>query len=387
MDMPFSPGKAGKFGSIAVLMAASGFAAGLARTVQAGEETGPRAGVQVPALPARDFPHRVVRRFEIGEGPRSYWLFEPAEPKPKKAPVVVFLHGWLAVNPAFYGAWIDHLVRSGRTVVFPRYQNDVGTLPRDFLPNATAAIRDAMDVLDSGPRHVRPDRERVAFFGHSAGGNLAAQLGAVAADPHSGLPAPRLVVALMPGEVVPSREPLLERIPASTLLLVIVGEDDLLVGDVRGRQIFAQATAVPRSRKRYMLFRSDRHGFPPIVAEHTAPTGSNRTLDTGEGILRTFQLSLGEVNAMDRAGFWRIADVALETAYRGGTFDTAIRDEAQFTHLGYWNDGRKVNPPLIADNLSAMPRVNLPNGVRLIPWDLPPRIGRSSSGDDGRIER
>ena len=24
-------------------------------------------------------------------------------------PVVVFLHGWFAVNPGFYGAWIDHL--------------------------------------------------------------------------------------------------------------------------------------------------------------------------------------------------------------------------------------------------------------------------------------
>ena len=27
--------------------------------------------------------------------------------------MVVFLHGWFAVNPAFYGAWIDHLVRIG----------------------------------------------------------------------------------------------------------------------------------------------------------------------------------------------------------------------------------------------------------------------------------
>ena len=58
--------------------------------------------------------------------------------------MVVFLHGWFAVNPGFYGAWIDHLVRDGRIVIFPRYQNDVGTLPQDFLPNALAAIRDAL---------------------------------------------------------------------------------------------------------------------------------------------------------------------------------------------------------------------------------------------------
>ena len=321
------------------------------------------------------YPHRQVNRFELGEGPRSYWLFEPADPKPERAGVVVFFHGWFAVNPAFYGAWIDHLVRSGRTVIFPRYQNNVGTLPKDFLPNAVASIRDALEVLETSAKHVRPDIRRIALIGHSAGGNLAAQVAAIATDPHSGLPVPRLVVALMPGEVVPSREPNLERIAPSTLLLVAVGEDDFLVGDLRGRQIFTQASAVPRSRKRFLLFRSDRHGFPPILAEHTAPTASNRRLDTGEGLFRSFQMSLGEVNALDRAGFWRIADVALETAFAGRTFDEAIRDAERFTHLGYWSDGRKVIPPLITDDISSLPRVALPNGIRIIPWDAPPKLG------------
>src|SRR5262245_37803975 len=36
---------------------------------------------------------RAVRRYEIGQGPRSYWLFEPDQPRPETAPVVVFLHG------------------------------------------------------------------------------------------------------------------------------------------------------------------------------------------------------------------------------------------------------------------------------------------------------
>jgi pimeloyl-ACP methyl ester carboxylesterase len=327
------------------------------------------------------YPHRSVRRFELGDGPRSYWLFEPAEPKPERAAVVVFLHGWFAVNPAFYGAWIDHLVRSGHTVVFPRYQNDVGTLPREFLPNAMAAIRDALGVLETGVKHVRPDPTKFVLIGHSAGGNLAAQIAAVAPDPHSGVPQPRAIIALMPGEVVPCREPSLDRIPASTLLIVAVGEDDLLVGDLRGRQIFTQASTVPRARKRYMVFRSDRHGFPPIVAEHTAPTGANRRLDTGEGVFRTFQMSLGEVNAMDRAGFWRVTDATLETAFAGKTFDEAILDEARFTHLGYWTDGRKVTPPLISDNLSSIPRVTLPNGIRVIPWELPTTLGDSSKAN------
>jgi dienelactone hydrolase len=325
--------------------------------------------------------HLSVRRYALGDGPRSYWLFEPAEPKPERAPVVVFLHGWFAVNPAFYGAWIDHLVRKGNVVVFPRYQNDVGTLPRDFLPNAAAAIRDAIGVLEGGLKHVRPDVERFALIGHSAGGNLAAQLASLSSDPHSGLPAPRAVMCLMPGEVVPCREPSLDRIPATTLLLVAVGEDDLLVGDLRGRQIFAQASAVPRSRKRFVLFRTDRHGFPPIVAEHTAPTSSNRKLDTGEGLFRMFQMSLGEINAMDHAGFWRIGDATLDSAFALKTFDEAILDEERFTHLGYWSDGRKVTPPLISDSLSTIPRVALPNGIRVIPWDLPTKLSTSAKAE------
>jgi dienelactone hydrolase len=314
-----------------------------------------------------------VRRFEIGHGPRSYWLFEPDRGKVERAPVVVFLHGWFAVNPAFYGAWIDHLVRDGTVVIFPRFQNDVGTLPQDFLPNVLSAIRDALEVLHVGVGHVRPDVTRFAVIGHSVGGNLAAQVAAVASDPNAELPIPRAVIALMPGEVIPTRAPSLDRITGTTLLLVVVGEDDLVVGDLRARQIFTETSAIPRSRKKFILFRTDRHGFPPLVAEHTAPTGVNRLLDNGEGILRSLQLSLGEVNALDRAGFWKMSDLTLGAAFRGLTLDDVTRDEARFSHLGYWSDGRKVTPPIVGDDLDLIPRVLLTNGLRLFPSMMVPK--------------
>ena len=85
-------------------------------------------------------------------------------------------------------AWIEHLVRNGQTVIFPRYQADRFTPPADFLENALAAVRDAFDVLETSPVHIRPDRRRFALIGHSAGGNLAAQMAAVAAE--QGLPQP-----------------------------------------------------------------------------------------------------------------------------------------------------------------------------------------------------
>jgi dienelactone hydrolase len=327
-------------------------------------------------------PHRAFKRYEIGQGPKSYWIFEPDQPKPEgRAPVVVFLHGWFAVNPGFYGAWIDHLVRHGRIVIFPRYQNDVGTMPQDFLANALEATRDALGVLHDGVGHVRPDPARFALIGHSAGGNLAAQIAASAGDPHSDIPLPQAVITLMPGEIIPMREPSLARIPASTLLIVVVGEEDLVVGDHRGRQIFAEATAIPRSRKRFILFRSDRHGYPPLIAEHTAPTGVHPRLDNGEGIFRSLQLSLGDVNALDRAGFWRMTDLTLEAAYSGKTLDDITRDDEQFRHLGFWSDGRKVIAPIVGDDLKAIPRVIPANGLRIFPWSLAPKASVALDAD------
>jgi len=315
--------------------------------------------------PRPDYPHKSITRREHGVGGRSYWLFEPAEPTPRRAPVVVFHHGWLAWNPGVYGAWIDHLVRSGRVVIFPRYQVDWATRPADFLPNTVAAVRDAFDTLETASGHVRPDRDRFALIGHSAGGNLAALL---AATRDAGLPSPRALVVLMPGEVLAVREPVLEHIPEETLLVVVAAEDDLVVGDHRARQIFAEATTIPPARKKYVLYRTDRHGRPRLVADHLAPTASFQALDTGGGPFADYQMNRGETNTLDHSGFWRLADITLEAGFSGATLDAATGHGELFRHLGYWSDGHAVARPIVGDDLSAIPRVFPNNGLRLITW-------------------
>ena len=162
------------------------------------------------------YPHAGFSAHEFGEGPKSYWLFEPDEPRAETAPVVVFNHGWLAVNPGVYGAWIEHLCRSGRVVIFPRYQIDWTTRPADFLPNAIG-LRSAMRlrVLHTAPGHPRPQPGKLAVIGHSAGGSMAALFAAAAHD--AGLPPFKAVVALLPGEVKTIREPSLSQIPGGHL--------------------------------------------------------------------------------------------------------------------------------------------------------------------------
>lgn len=341
-------------------------------------------GAGPPAAPAVDvvptYPHKNFTSQEIGTGPRSYWLFEPSEPKPERAPVLVLHHGWLAVNPGVYGAWIEHLARRGFIVIFPRFHADWTTPPAEYLPNSLAAVHDALDVLNGAPGRVRPDLDRFAIVGHSAGGNLSALMAAVAAE--VGLPTPRAVVALMPGEVRPLPEPTLDRFPGKTLLVIVAAEQDWIVGDSRARQIHAETTAVPPSRKLYVLFRSDRKGPIPLIADHLAPTAALPDLDTGEGPFRPLQMGQARVDILDRFGLWRLTDVTLDAAFSGQTLAEATRGGAVFRDLGRWGDGRPVTAPVVGNDLEAIPRVFLNNGARLLPR-TPDEFLRLLAGDPG----
>ncbi len=325
----------------------------------------------VPTAPAAEpraaakYPHRTVKKYEIGEGPRSYILFEPADPKPDLAPIVVFNHGWLAMNPGVYGAWIDHLVRSGNVVIYPRFM-ETETPVNHYLPNALDALVDAFQVLTSSPAHVKGDLQRFALVGHSTGGVLAAQLAALVTS--RGLPEPRAVVAVTPGEILRTRSPDLGRIPASTLLVVITAEHDVVTGNGQARKIYRESTAIPDSRKKYVLFRTDMRGKPAFWADHLAPTASSTAFDNGEGPFHDFQMIQGATNAIDRNGFWRVADLTLAAGFSSKTLDQAFDGGKALLSMGYWSDGRPVIPPIVTNDPGKLPRVVPTHGFRLIPW-------------------
>ena len=316
-----------------------------------------------PAEPT--YPHKSVTRREIGTGPRSYFLFEPAEPTPKHAPVVVFHHGWLAMNPGVYGAWIEHLVRSGNVVIYPRYM-DVDTPVPEYLPNAIAGIIDAFGVLEMSPAHVKPDRSRFALVGHSMGGVISVQVAALAKS--RGLPDPKAVVAVTPGEVLRTKGPNLADVPGATLLAVVAAEHDVVTGDGDARRIYREATAIPPSRKKFVLYRTDLRGRPRLWADHLAPTASHADFDTGDGPFRLIQMGGATVNAIDREGFWKVADVTIAAGFAGRTLDDAMARGASFRRLGYWSDGHAVLPPIVTNDPSTVPRVVPAHGLRLVPF-------------------
>ena len=69
--------------------------------------------------------HDGVIDSSFGRGGKQYWLFEPTDPRPQKAPVVIFNHGWAGMLPRFYKRWIEHIVKRGNIVIYPRYQRSI----------------------------------------------------------------------------------------------------------------------------------------------------------------------------------------------------------------------------------------------------------------------
>ncbi|HEY2775293.1 MAG TPA: alpha/beta hydrolase fold domain-containing protein [Candidatus Binatia bacterium] len=334
--------------------------------------------------------HAKVVSATFGSGAKAYSIFEPADPAPEQAPVVVFLHGWSAMDPRAYGSWIDHLVRRGNIVIYPRYQDSLRTPVRDFTPNALAAVKDALARLGSEPSHVRPDLGKFALAGHSMGGVLAANLAALASS--SGLPAPRAVLAAEPGKTWAESGSIavhledLGRIPKDTLLVTIAGDADTLARDIDAKKIFHGATSIPPENRNMVRMRSDDHGSPPLDATHYAPVAPGA--DFAEGATSpvaaapaggaaansaapqagTFRERMRErirqrlsarreasgssegqsaapmrgVDALDFYGTWKLLDALTDAAFFGKNREYALGNTPQQRFMGTWSDGVAV---------------------------------------------
>ncbi len=176
-------------------------------------------------------------RTDVGSGAQAAVIFEPARTAGAPGPVVIFLHGWVALDPRRYGPWIAHLVRRGASVIYPTYQTKPAYDTIGPLTNALAGVRLAL------PR-VRLAPGRLVIAGHSAGAALAVDYAAAA--PSAGLPAPAAVLSVYPGRklrhlAVPIPSPDLAQIARGTRVLVFAGERDTSVGSETARRIVSQA--------------------------------------------------------------------------------------------------------------------------------------------------
>lgn len=292
----------------------------------------PRIRPTAPAQPSRGpgssaYLHKSVRAKRYCNERAKYWIFEPADPRPAKVPVIFFFPGWGGIHPEPYRAWIDHMVRRGNIVVYAIYQRPVFELPWRFTSNAVAIVRESVKTL----KRARPVRARLgkcAFLGHSAGAVVGANL---ASDwKELGIPSPAALMGVQPGAGMRGKPGIpfadFGRISSSLLMLMVAGENDAVVGSANALCIYKGAKAIPKKNRNFIHMKTDRHGMPWVHSGHFSPVTMGRR----------------RVTAIDWFGYWKLFDALCDTAFSGKNRRYAFGNTSQQRNMGTWSDGVPV---------------------------------------------
>jgi len=285
---------------------------------------------------------KVAVSIHDGEKP-GYWLFEPEAPRdgasiPDTLPLVLFLSGCcpppgtLNPEPAKYRDWIDHIAKRGAVLIYPRYDFYSG------LPDVVRMVRAAIAEIATGT-HPAVDTAHIAITGHSIGGLLAVNYaGAASKD----VPAANALMLAMPACVgCPNPIDDLTAISPTTDILVVVAEEDRVGGDVMAKQIWARLDRIPLDRRDYITILSDRHGQPPLIADHELPATA------------PFAGAPGVLDTLDWYGLWRPFDALVACSRAGQECATALGHTPAQRYMGQWSDGVPVTELKVTDNPEA----------------------------------
>jgi hypothetical protein len=300
---------------------------------------GPRPPAQLATGPggAEVAFDRVVAT-HYGPEDTGYWLDEPADPHPGAAlatagpfPVVLFLGGccqvdaepYYSVPPDEVQTWLDHLTQRGAIVIYPILRGE------HAQEDLAAAMRAAIAELGSGG-HAQADWTRFAVIGFSFGGwNAPAYAGVAAAE---GLPVPQAILSTVAYDA--GTAPDLSAIPASTRVIVLVGQDDVDWGDRGARRLWAALTSVPNDHRDFVRLMSDLHAFPSLFADHSTPSTA----------------VYGTLNALDWYGTWKLGDALMTCAFAGQDCEYALGNTSEQRFMGYWSDGVPVTELEVTDD-------------------------------------
>jgi hypothetical protein len=298
----------------------------------------------------------------------GFWLFEPNLPKPDSADVIVFNHGYGVFNPGPYGQWIEHLVRKGHIVIFPKYQVSDASLPSTYTPNAIIGIQDALLELNTNPNRVKPRMEHYAIIGHSYGGVITSNI--VTEYATYDLPKPQCFMLCQPGTggINTGRIDSYVGMDTDYSVLIVVGADDIVVGNSFGREIM-DSTDIPISRKNYITHYADNHGSPILEASHNEPLAANNTYDGGTlSTVITGGYLASKEDAVDYYCYWKLADALLSCTFYGTYCDYAFGDTPEQRFMGEWSDGTPAVELVVEPSrITSTNQQYYSNGIRCTP--------------------
>lgn len=354
------------------LLALCLFSSSLSCTVSAATAVPPGQPKEGPG--GGDYAYAKVGRHSTGSEDGDVVVFWPEDAGASATlQTVVFTHGWGAMNPDYYLAWIQHLVRKGSIVFYPRYQGGLRTKPDRFTANAVEGVRKGLEWLSAQTSLPKPDSAHWGVAGHSAGGLLAANL--AIALPEAGLPRPAFVFSVEPGRTSSSKRefvPLsdLSKLPSATLLVVVSGQNDPIVGEKDAARIYKESTQIPASNKDWLGLSDDAHGTPALRAGHRAPCAPLPDFQPPAGVeerkggflrRRLAKRIVSEIaedgenyeewknepictDALDYHATWKLLDALADAAFRGQNRDVALGGGEKQLGMGTWSDGTPVKP-------------------------------------------
>lgn len=276
-------------------------------------------------------------------------------------PLAVLLHGFGYPDVDAYQAWITHLAAKGMAVAFIQYPSDLR--PPGHETHEERAMAGTSDFLQHTYRNLSlragMDHLAIMVLGDDRDERINRYLGNVSIDPASlwvgghslgaaytfltlddalerGWATHALVVALeAPANrpMQPELQPDLTAMPEETLVQISVSEDDMSVGMCPGAFHQARFGELPDERNQLIVIRSDKYGFPRMVASHYMQTDPAHDRLSDWGFYRRIDAQADYIVAQSRNDTF-----TSDFAYH------YLTDETMLTNMGAWEDGTPVLP-------------------------------------------
>ncbi len=271
-------------------------------------------------------------------------------PTPKSAPIVLFLSAEdsSATSPSDYLFLLEQLASFGYTTIFPNYTKD--ETQKNYAAAVEGDLLDAFSQLKNNSTLVKPElgsngEPIYTVVGHSEGGYLALNLAATAVS--NGVPIPAAVVSFEanPGKLASFNA---LAIDPSTLVILLVGDDDDKNRICPSVELWSQLTQIPSVYKPFLYARSDSTGTPAQLANHWFPLTytSNDTdppptaVDDRDWNI-TYKLSVSTIACMAQG---------LYCDYAIGDGPLNQYGVTTQTDMGFWSNGQQVLPMVLEIN-------------------------------------